>query len=495
MGFQDRHLEDVPFLNHVIVFMIAASTTINMEQGGEVRVGGEILALTSTPQTLHGVELFKDDTGVTLKTPTTNTMVHFDGDTAQVTGQHAAQTGVCGNTETDAPSLTTLGESVNSDHSSAGCDVPQSTDVASTVDCSASDASCDLMSQAPFTDCGNLDPAPFITACKSTACKYAADERPVDFPACQYMEAYAKACKLNTGVTLGAWRSTAGCSTTRLASCLSQDCSDHEFCAGEPGCFCRASFDHPRDKIALITDMQGVSGHRWRSFSMLIVSTEKNDTTLIYKNTIMMGTNSLTDLITRTQLVDIDFSCNVKQPDVKSITFKIKYSSVFQRIENGVVNYSLKMSAFTDAGFLEPVESSTEIELNQRVWLRIETQDLDDAMIAVVTDSCWVTSAADPTSSPSYDLIKDGCPNPADATVEMEGNGLGVSNSFSFLMFEYAADNTGVNPGIYLHCKVQLYPKEPSSIPNCGASSRKRRSARPGYAQGGHALISMVWNN
>jgi len=67
------------------------------------------------------------------------------------------------------------------------------------------------MSQAPFTDCGNLDPAPFITACKSTACKYAADERPVDFPACQYMEAYAKACKLNTGVTLGAWRSTAGC--------------------------------------------------------------------------------------------------------------------------------------------------------------------------------------------------------------------------------------------------------------------------------------------
>jgi len=47
----------------------------------------------------------------------------------------------------------------------------------------------------------------------------------------------------------------------------------------------------------------------------------------------------------------------------------------------------------------------------------------------------------------------------------MEGNGLGVSNSFSFLMFEYAADNTGVNPGIYLHCKVQLYPKEPSSIP------------------------------
>jgi len=83
-------------------------------------------------------------------------------------------------------------------------------------------------------------------------------------------------------------------------------------------------------------------------------------------------------------------------------------SSVFQRIENGVVNYSLKMSAFTDAGFLEPVESSTEIELNQRVWLRIETQDLDDAMIAVVTDSCWVTSAADPTSSPSYDLVKDG---------------------------------------------------------------------------------------
>jgi len=35
---------------------------------------------------LHGVELSKDDTGVTLKTPLTNTVVHFDGDTAHVTG-------------------------------------------------------------------------------------------------------------------------------------------------------------------------------------------------------------------------------------------------------------------------------------------------------------------------------------------------------------------------------------------------------------------------
>jgi len=33
----------------------------------------------------------------------------------------------------------------------------------------------------------------------------------VDYLACQYLEAYAKACFLSTGTTLGDWRSPAGC--------------------------------------------------------------------------------------------------------------------------------------------------------------------------------------------------------------------------------------------------------------------------------------------
>ncbi|TNN48381.1 Alpha-tectorin [Liparis tanakae] len=514
VDFEDRHLEDVLFMHHVIVFM---------------KVEDDVLALTPEPQTLHGVEISKDDNGVTLKTPG-NMVVHFDGDTAHVTGQHADQTGVCGNTETDSESLLTLGESVNSEHSLSGCDVPQSSDVDATVDCSASDAACDLMSQAPFTECEDVDSAPFIAACKSTTCKYAAGEQAVEYPACQYMEAYARACMMHADVTLGPWRSAASCSATRVASCLSQECSDHEFCVGDPGCFCRASFDHPRNEIAmsktctkssfsvtLVECLLREEGFDPASLNLMDETckgvsdpetglmtfsaddegcgtevTQKEDSNIIYKNSIMMGSSPLTDLITRKKLVDIDFSCIVENPDLQSVTFKIKYSSVFQRIETGVVDYSLMMSAYTDAGFTVPVDGNTEVELNQRVWLKFDTQDLDENLLALVTESCWVTNAADPTGTPSYKLIVDGCPD--DATVEMAGNGLGVSNSFSFLMFEYTNDNDGVNPEIFLHCAVELCPKGPESIPKCGGGeSRKRRSARPGFAQGSPALISMVW--
>ncbi|XP_056284178.1 alpha-tectorin-like isoform X2 [Pseudoliparis swirei] len=523
VAFQERHLEDVPYLTNVIVFMNVASKTINLGPGGVVWVGEEILELTSTPQTLHGVELSKDDTGVTLKTPLTNTVVHFDGDTAHVTGGDAGMSGLCGDPETDSETQLEVEDTVDSYNSASGCAASQSTDVASTTNCSASDDYCDLMSQASFEDCNHLAPLPFIAACKSNACKYAEEERPVDYLACQYLEAYAKACFLSTGTTLGDWRSPAGCSATRLASCLSQDCSDHEFCAGEPVCFCRASFNHPRDdfvssaglavctmgsmEVTLVEcllwengidpstlnlndeDCKGVSDpeSHMMTFSAAgdTCGTEvtKNDGRVVYRNVVLMGAKPVASLVTREQLVEIDFSCSVGPPETQSVTFRIKDGSVFQTVEDEELSYSLTMSAYTDAGFASMVDSNTELELNQRIWLEVTTQDLDEDTVAVVTDSCWVTNDVDPTAAPAYDLVIDGCPNPADQTVEMVGNGVGVSNSFSFLVFAYTAENKSSE--MYLHCNLVVSPKS-TPPPSCGAA-RKRRSARPGYAQGGHA--------
>ncbi|XP_056287237.1 uncharacterized protein LOC130204496 [Pseudoliparis swirei] len=515
VGFNVRHLEEEPFLNHVIVFMIATSTTIYLEQGVRARVLTEILNLTSTPQTLHGVEVFKDDNGITLKTPSTQTIIHFDGDTAHVTGGDGEQSGVCGNPMSDTESQTTLVDSVNSAHSTSGCDASKSTDVAITANCSASDDYCDLMSQAPFTDCTLIDPEPFITACKSIACKYTEDDRPADYPACQYMQAYAKACFLKSAATLGDWRSTASCSTTRLASCLDQECTDHEFCAGEPGCFCRASFDHPRDVIAEATvctpssiEVTVVECLLWENgvdpttlhlndvtckgesdpeTGMMTFRVEgddcgtevtKDNASLVYKNAILMGSKPLSD-ITREKIVEIDFSCSVTPPELQSVTFKIKDGSVFQTIEDEELSYTLTMSAYTDANFNFMIDQDTDIELNQKVWVEIKTEDLDENTVAVVTDSCWLTTDVDPTSSPSHYLVVGGCPNPDDLTVEMEGNGLGLSNSFCFRMFQYTTGNAG-NSELYLHCQVVLFPKS-TPAPTCGGL-RKRRSARPGYA-------------
>lgn len=49
-------------------------------------------------------------------------------------------------------------------------------------------------------------------------------------------------------------------------------------------------------------------------------------------------------------------------------------------------------------------------------------------------------------------LFLNSCPNPADETVKVEGNGLGTSNYFSFNMFQFS----GTTGGVYLHCRLVL---------------------------------------
>ena len=49
-----------------------------------------------------------------------------------------------------------------------------------------------------------------------------------------------------------------------------------------------------------------------------------NNSRLIYKNTVMTRNSSLYGIINRHDEVEIDFSCYYNQPDVKSVSFKIK---------------------------------------------------------------------------------------------------------------------------------------------------------------------------
>lgn len=75
-----------------------------------------------------------------------------------------------------------------------------------------------------------------------------------------------------------------------------------------------------------------------------------------------------------------------------------------------------------------------------------------------VGDFCVVTA---PHGIPSVFLFLSRCPNPADLTVQVKGNGVGTSNSFSFDMFEFS----GKNNEVYLHCKLELCLKKSNTCP------------------------------
>lgn len=77
-------------------------------------------------------------------------------------------------------------------------------------------------------------------------------------------------------------------------------------------------------------------------------------------------------------------------------------------IESGEHNYTLLLNAYSDELLSSQVDANTKVTLNQRIWVQLKAEGLDDSQLALVTDSCWATSQLDPTSNPRYDLLING---------------------------------------------------------------------------------------
>uniref|UniRef100_A0A8C4DQS5 Alpha-tectorin n=1 Tax=Dicentrarchus labrax TaxID=13489 RepID=A0A8C4DQS5_DICLA len=504
-NFQERRRKDVSFVDSVTLRLNTTGVRIDLKQDGRVQVDNTTLTLNSSVQLIHGVELSKDQTGVIAKVSLSNytTSVFFDGKTAQIrlkgpAGKVPSLQGLCGN------SSSSLSELRLSAYSAGGCN---------------------LLKAAPFTAChSDIDPEPYITACNNTLCKYPV----VDGLNCQFLEAYARACSLHN-ITLEGWRSNVSCSPPQ-AFCQGKICSAHEFCAEKTGCLCRAIFASPYrstdtlgdptvcsqnsasitlvgcllmekgiDYSALHLKDQNCTGQMDELTNMVTFSfnssrtcgmeVSTNNSQLIYKNAIM--TQNSSGIITRNSQFYIDFSCFYTQPGIKTMGFRIRQISVIKQIVSGTWNYTLTMKAYTDAGRTKAVESNTKIQLNQKIWVGLETDGLDGNSVAVVTDSCWATNQALSNGSLRYDLIKKGCANSADQTVKVERNGQGTSSYFSFNMFQFSGNSTD----LYLHCKLDLCVTQNNTCnPVCSGGSRRRRSARLTYVNA-PTLITMAWTD
>ncbi|XP_022596536.1 uncharacterized protein LOC111218484 [Seriola dumerili] len=532
--FQERRRKDVSFLDRVILQLDQAGVQISLEQGGRVQLNNKVLMLNATAQVVHGVELSKDQMGVTAKISASNHTVSvlFDGSVTLIhmTGPSGAHMpGLCGN------SSRTLSKEKVSEYSATGCEIQYDDAADSTIDCNATTEWCNLLKQAPFTACSrHIDPEPFTTACTRTLCKYPA----VDGLKCQFLEAYARACTRHSNVTVEGWRSKTSCSAfpQDFVTCQDRFCSAHEFCGesnngAETRCLCRAIFaskykstgafgeptvcgqksasltlakclleDKSIDYSVLHLNDQTCTGEMDNLTHMVMFSFDSsstcgtvvtaNNSQIIYKNTIMTRNSSMFGLINRQVPVHIDFSCFYSQPDVNSLAIKLKHSSVIQQITSGEWSYNLSMKAYASSDRVQAIQSSNEIQLDEKIWVELKTDGLNEKMVVVVTDSCWATDQPSPSGSLRYDLIIKGCPNPADQTVKVEGNGLGTSNYFSFNTFQFS----GKTGDVYLHCRVELCVRQGNTCtPTCSQAERRRRSAMPKYKDENPAFINLAW--
>uniref|UniRef100_UPI003AACD90B uromodulin-like n=1 Tax=Centroberyx gerrardi TaxID=166262 RepID=UPI003AACD90B len=148
------------------------------------------------------------------------------------------------------------------------------------------------------------------------------------------------------------------------------------------------------------------------------------------------------------------------------------------------------MNAYLDSYRTQAITSSTEINLDQTIWVELSTDGLDDNAVAVVTDSCWATNEASSSGSLRYDLITSGCADTDDGTVAVEGNGAGTSNYFSFNMFQFSEQTSDV----YLHCQLKLCALDDGDcVPDCNPARRRRRSLVSNSEDMSPALITMAW--
>ncbi|XP_061598353.1 pancreatic secretory granule membrane major glycoprotein GP2-like [Cololabis saira] len=533
-SYKDRRRTDVSFLDSVT---LKNGVEVLLEQGGTVKVDGSAVELTSSLQDHgDGVKLSKTEAGVFAKLKLNDSVevtVFFDGNTAQLKTTsgfgYYPPGGLCGDDD--------KASSTNQTASGSCWNMPTETSNLP-VDCDAIKERCNILMKEPFSSChATVNPAPYITACSDTVCQYP-DE---DGLMCQFLEAYARACSL-VNIQLEEWRSNQKCSTSQIV--CESPCSDNEFCglvSGSPTCLCRSIFasayrssNNLGDPTVCIGDSASLTlvgcllAEKGIDYSTLHLNNktctgvmddeshmvtfsfdndncgtlvEKEESKVSYKNTIQTTSSSSSSVITRHNEVKIDFSCIHVEPKIKTMSFTIKDSSVSQEVTSEVASsFTVTMSAYTDAEHTQAVDSDTEVLLDQKIWVELTSDGLDENLVAMVIDSCWATGQEASDSDVKYDLIKDGCANKDDSTVQVEGNGEGTSSYFSFSMFEF----TGSSSAVYLHCQIHLCVKDNNNncLPDCsgGGSGRKRRFAlsRSRYGRSARravapAFISMAW--
>ena len=83
------------------------------------------------------------------------------------------------------------------------------------------------------------------------------------------------------------------------------------------------------------------------------------------------------------------------------------FSIVNKRLPSGLGRYHLRMIPFVDAGFSVPLTRSRnlEMEIDQRLYIEVQTEGVDARQISTILDSCWATPFDDASYPVRWDLI------------------------------------------------------------------------------------------
>ncbi|XP_067432556.1 alpha-tectorin-like [Thunnus thynnus] len=428
-------------------------------------------------------------------------IVQFDGQSTLLVriGLHCENrvTGMCGNFNNDpaddkvlpngtlAQNDNDFGHSWKAPTSQPGCGSTDDQNGDGLNDCPFMEEYSELCSvitnsSGPFSACHlHSDPQPFFSSCIYDLCLYT----PANGMLCSAVSAYERTCSV-LGLNFPEWRSALLCAESD--PCEELNCTEFEWCGEKDGFYgCLCDEDHPRpnnesydSSITCVSSSGTISLSRCKLFEagfhpqtlhllddsckgtlqdgrlvfhfnnddqLCGTVLKSNGTHFNYENTIQ-GDDTLN--------ISLVFSCEYPLTQALSMDQGISLveSIVKKKLPPGHGQYHLRIIPYQDAGFQFPLTSdrNIEMEINQRLYVEVRTEGVDEQQIFTILDSCWATPVNITNYPVRQDLITAMCPNTADGTVELV-NGSSTVARFSFRIFTFANF-----PSIYLHCQVHL---------------------------------------
>ncbi|KAK2820377.1 hypothetical protein Q5P01_023336 [Channa striata] len=499
----------VSFVSAVDIYLSNEPESVYVQIGPNKRVkvnGGEVSLPTTAGSLAQVVRR-----GSYIVVDAVDLIVQFDGQSTLLVriGQKLENrvTGMCGNFNNDpaddkvlpngtlAQNDNEFGHSWKSSTSQPGCG---STDVegdGGLDDCPFKVEYSELCSvitntSGPFSACHlHFDPQPFFIACVFDLCLYT----PANGMLCSAVSAYEETC-LALGLNIPEWRPALRCAETD--PCEQLGCTEDEWCGekdGVYGCFCDEHHRRPNNEsydssITCVSSSGTMSLSRCQLFEAGFHASSlhlrenscngtlqdgrlvfhfnnddqqcgtvlrSNGTHFLYENAIQGDVDPHDGLISREKSIHLEFCCEYPLAQALSMDVGINpvESIVRKKLPSGDGRYHLRMIPYEDSAFRIPLtrNRNLEMELDQRLYIEIQTEGVDERQISTILDSCWATPFNDASYPVRWDLITAECPDPADGTVELVQNGVSNVARFSFRMFTFTNFSS-----IYLHCQVHL---------------------------------------
>ncbi|XP_026171872.1 alpha-tectorin [Mastacembelus armatus] len=483
------------------------SVSIRIGPNKRVKVDGNEVTLPTNAGTL--AQVLRQ--GSYIVVDAIDLIVQFDGQSTLLVriGQNRKNkvSGMCGNSNNDrsddkilpngtlAQNDNEFGQNWKSSTSQPGCGSTDARSGDGLTNCPFREQYSELCSvitntSGPFSSCHvHSDPELFFSACVYDLCLYTHANGML----CSAVSAYEKTCSV-LGLNIPEWRSALQCAESD--PCDQLGCTEYEWCGekdGVYGCFCDEHHHRPNNEsydssITCASSSGTMSVSRCQLFEagfppsalhlqdnscngtlqdgrllfhfdndaqLCGTTLRSNGTHFIYENSIQGSVDPHRGHISRQRSINLRFCCEYHLSQALSMSVGINplESVLRKKLPSGLGQYHMRMIPYSDSGFRFPftTNSNIEIEINERLYVEVRTEGIDERQISTILESCWTTPVNNADYPVRWDLISAQCPNQDDGTVDMIQNGVSTVARFSFRMFTFTNFSS-----IYLHCQVNL---------------------------------------